>query len=122
MKSILAIDGKSSQTVADRHPLSSELIMPVLRPGVNHTAKSNGDGTGYWLDNSAVIAAQSEQSEMISELSWVDIQLRYHSTNDVKRSISTVELLNAYAIECRDYVHNTADGLVVAGDKPVRPK
>ena len=62
------------------------------------------------------------QSEMQTELYWVDLQLKYHSSNDTKRMISTIELLNAYAIECRDYVQNVESVLTIVGDKPVRPE
>lgn len=69
------------------------------------------------------IKTKTTQSEMIAELNWVDLQLKYHSTGDVKRAVSSVELLNAYAIQCRDYVQNV-DGVLTINpdmDKPVRP-
>ena len=66
--------------------------------------------------------ALSAQSEMISDLKWCDLQIRYHETGDVKRAISTMDEIKSYAIECRDYVHNTESGLVIVGEKPIRPQ
>jgi hypothetical protein len=65
--------------------------------------------------------ASIEQVEMMSELNWVDIQLKYHSTGDTKRATISLDSLNSYAIKCRDYVQNIDGVLTIVGDKPVRP-
>ena len=80
---------------------------------------------GVWIDDEVAISlheAQVSQSEMISELDWVDLQLKYHASGDTKRSVSTVDLLNQYAIACRDYVQNIDGILTIVGEKPVRPE
>ncbi len=66
--------------------------------------------------------AQAAQADMQTELEWVDLQLKYHATSDASRSVSTVESLNRYAIQCRDYVRNIDGVLTIAGDKPTRPE
>lgn len=74
------------------------------------------------------VASESEeqlssqaQSEMKTELEWVDIQLKYNASGDADRSKFTNEVLYAYAIACRDYVQNIDGVLTIVGDKPTRP-
>lgn len=79
---------------------------------------------GDWVTNESKLnehLASIEQSEMMSELSWVDVQLKYHATGDAKRAIISIESLNDYAINCRDYVQSVDGVLTIVGDKPVRP-
>lgn len=62
------------------------------------------------------------QSEMITELEWVDLQLKYHHTNDIRRAVSTIENLSKYAAACRDYVRNSDGVLTIFGERPARPE
>lgn len=79
---------------------------------------------GDWVTNESKLnehLASIEQTEMESELNWVDVQLKYHSTGDTKRAIISLDSLNSYAIKCRDHVQNIDGVLTIVGDKPVRP-
>ena len=117
----LGIENSSQETVTVRECSGNELLMNERRPTPKHIAKSKGDGTGYWFDNSSVIAAQSVQLEMISEMDWADTQLKYHLTNDTERTVSTVDLLHSFIINCRNHVRNVDGVLTVVGNKPIRP-
>ncbi len=65
---------------------------------------------------------EKTHAKMRGELGWIDLQFKYHQTGDIKRSISTIEALSAYAIQCRDHVQYIDDVLTIVGDKPTRPE
>ena len=71
------------------------------------------------VEQHAVSAAQSWAK---TELSWVDIQLKYNVSGDTARSKFTNEILYAYAIKCRNYVQNIDGVLTIMTDKPSRPQ
>ena len=122
MINTIGVENNSQEIITSRKPKSDELLMNERRPTPHYVAKSNGDGTGFWFDNSDVINAELAQENMQEELAWVDLQLKYHATSDSSRSVSTVEALNNYAIQCRDYVRNIDGVLTIVGDKPTRPE
>ncbi len=72
-------------------------------------------------DQEDVNLAQVAQAEIITELNWVDLQLKYHSAGDTKRKVATLPKMKAYAVACRDYVRNFDGVLTIVGEKPVRP-
>ncbi|GAL07964.1 hypothetical protein JCM19237_344 [Photobacterium aphoticum] len=51
----------------------------------------------------------------------VDIQLKYHATNDTKRATIPLNTLYEYAIACRDHVQLIDNKLTIIGEKPTRP-
>lgn len=66
--------------------------------------------------------AAKAQADVIIELDWADVQLKYNASGDTKRIKFTDESLYAYIIQCRNYVQNIDGVLKIITDKPSRPQ
>ncbi|SIO94779.1 hypothetical protein [Vibrio spartinae] len=83
------------------------------------------DKTELWVTDTNAqkqFNANAEYQWVVSELDYVDVQLKYHATGDTKRQQLTVDDWNAYAIALRDYT-TVENGLVVVleSERPTRP-
>ncbi|WNJ96528.1 hypothetical protein RND59_05385 [Vibrio ruber] len=83
------------------------------------------DKTELWVTDTNAqkqFNANAEYQWVVSELDYVDVQLKYHATGDTKRQQLTVDDWNAYAIALRDYT-TVENGLVVVleSERPTLP-
>jgi hypothetical protein len=76
-----------------------------------------------WIDKEVEIIPEVELIWVQTELDYVDIQLKYHTTGDTKRQQLTESNWHQYAIELRDYTSKNDDGrtVIVGAKRPERP-
>lgn len=67
--------------------------------------------------------SMQEHEWVITELLFVDLQIKYHQTNDHQRMISTLDEWFQYAVSLRNYTSLNADGIpeVLQHKRPIRP-
>lgn len=64
--------------------------------------------------------AKKEQSIMIEELNWCDLQMKYIEDND-DRMEACCDSIREHRKACRNHVKNIDGVLTIVGDRPVRP-
>lgn len=99
---------------------TGEVIAPLPKDGFREMTPEEFEAFKNPPKSDEQIALEA-QSDMISELSWADIEVKKHVEGH-SRTISTIEVLYEYKNKCRDYVRDIDGVLTISGEKPERPQ
>lgn len=112
---IYGIEGSNQEIIKNGLTLGCEILMDTRRPSNLHTAKSNGDGTGFWHDESP-----TKSEVLTAALNEKHLEIDTAMSETVRSEFQCSALGSIHSYDCREFDQvNIAQALRIAEESGV---